>query len=78
MGVKVRIELAGADSQVIEGIQWCVENQEKHQIRIINLLGSPAYSGYEQDPFCQAVAKAWDSIVVCCAAGNEGPTGNQF
>lgn len=76
VGVKVLDRTGrGRTSQVIEGIQWCVENQEKHQIRIINLsLGSPAYSGYEQDPFCQAVAKAWDSgIVVCCAAGNEGP-----
>lgn len=79
VGVKVLNKLgSGSLSTVIEGIQWCIDNREKYNIRVINLsLGSSATESYKDDPVCQAVEKAWDSeIVVCAAAGNSGPQAN--
>lgn len=76
VGVKVLDKNgSGTLSAVIEGIQWCVDNRETLGIRVLNLsLGSEATEPYTGDPLCQAVEKAWDAgIVVCAAAGNEGP-----
>ena len=76
VGIKVLDRLgSGKLSQVIAGIQWCIEQQEKLGIRVINLsLGSSAQNGYQDDPVCGAVEKAWQAgIVVVAAAGNEGP-----
>ncbi|MFZ5354054.1 MAG: S8 family peptidase [Bacillota bacterium] len=79
IGVKVLNKLgSGRLSTVIDGIQWCIENKNKYFIRVINLsLGSPASVSYADDPVCQAAEAAWNSgIVVCAAAGNEGPEKN--
>lgn len=76
IGVKVLNKLgSGMLSTVIAGIQWCIDNKESLGIRIINLsLGSPAADSYKNDPVCLAAEAAWNSgIVVCAAAGNEGP-----
>jgi serine protease AprX len=76
IGVKVLDRLgSGSLSTVIEGIQWCIDNKERYGIRVISMsLGSTASQTYKEDPVCQAVEKAWNSgIVVCVAAGNEGP-----
>lgn len=76
VGVKVLDKMgSGQLSTVIEGIQWCIENKETRGIRVLNMsLGSPATESYVSDPVCQAVEKAWlAGIVVCVAAGNEGP-----
>ncbi|NLZ93784.1 MAG: S8 family peptidase [Firmicutes bacterium] len=76
VGVKVLNKSgSGSLSTVIQGIQWCVENQAKYKIRIINLsLGSESYQSAYDDPVCFAVEKAWDAgLIVCAAAGNNGP-----
>lgn len=76
IGVKVLNGLgSGSLSTVIQGIQWCIDNKDILGIKIINLsLGSTATQSYLDDPVCQAVEIAWNSgIVVCIAAGNEGP-----
>ncbi len=68
----------GTVSQVISGIQWCVQQKtaasQPYNIRAINLsLGHPVGESYTTDPLCQAVEAAWKAgIVVVCAAGNEG------
>lgn len=64
----------GRVSDVIAGIQWCIKNRVKHNIRVMNLsLGHPVGEPYETDPLCQAVKAAWNAgIVVVCAAGNGG------
>ncbi len=64
----------GTVSQVVAGIQWCVQNAQANNIRVINLsLGHPVGESYQTDPLCQAVESAWKSgIVVVCAAGNSG------
>ena len=66
---------SGSLSNVIRGINWCVQNKERLGIRVINLsLGAPAQESYRADPLSQAVQSAWESgIVVCVAAGNDGP-----
>ncbi|MGE5328064.1 MAG: S8 family peptidase [Deltaproteobacteria bacterium] len=76
VGVKVlNKEGSGKLSDVLAGIQWCIDNRAKYNIRILNLsLGSKASGSYKDDLLCEALEKAWDSgIVVCAAAGNEGP-----
>jgi len=76
VGVKVLDKMGtGRLSTVIEGIQWCIDNKEPLGIRVLSMsLGSTAAESYADDPVCQAVEKAWSNgIVVCVAAGNEGP-----
>lgn len=76
VGVKV-LDFSGGGrlSTVIRGIEWCIENKEKYGIRVLSLsLGSPALESYRDDPLAQAAEKAWHKgIVVCAAAGNDGP-----
>ncbi|HZK25001.1 MAG TPA: S8 family peptidase [Oscillospiraceae bacterium] len=76
VGVKVLSKTgSGSLSTVIQGVQWCIDNQARYKIRILNLsLGSETYQSYQDDPVGLAVAKAWDSgLIVCVAAGNSGP-----
>jgi serine protease AprX len=79
VGVKVLDKRGGGSlSNVIAGVDWCIQNKERYGINVINLsLGSPETSTCENDPVCRAVEKAWaEGLVVCVAAGNEGPESN--
>ncbi|GAB3059216.1 S8 family peptidase [Virgibacillus ainsalahensis] len=76
VGVKVLDKMgAGSLSTVIEGIDWCIQNQSEYNIRILSLsLGSDAVESAEDDPVVKAVDAAWDNgISVFAAAGNSGP-----
>ena len=66
---------SGNTSDIISGIEWCIENQKTYNIRAINLsLGAAAQDSYRADPLCRAVSAAWNKgMVVCVAAGNDGP-----
>jgi serine protease AprX len=65
---------SGLASNVIEAIDWAIENRKAHNIRIINLsLGAPVLQSYRDDPVCEAVDRAVAAgIVVVAAAGNFG------
>jgi serine protease AprX len=65
---------AGSDSQVISAIQQAIALKNTYNIRVVNLsLGRGIFTGYAQDPLCQAVESAWRAgIVVVAAAGNYG------
>lgn len=65
----------GTYENVIQGIQWVVENKDVYNIRVLNLsLVSAVHSPYWADPLNQAVMQAWaNGIVVVVAAGNGGP-----
>lgn len=65
----------GEVSTVISGIEWCLKQRSALNIKIINLsLGTTAQESYRTDPLCRALSSAWrEGIVVCAAAGNEGP-----
>lgn len=76
VGVKVLDRTgSGSLSAVMAGVQWCIEHKAAYGIDIISMsLGSQAVQSAETDPMVKMVEKAWDSgIVVCVAAGNEGP-----
>lgn len=76
VGVKVLGEDgSGRTSDIIKGIQFCIENKDKLGIRVINMsLGHTARKKYQDDPVDQAVQKAYEAgLVVVAAAGNDGP-----
>lgn len=76
IGVKVLSGAgSGRNSDIIKGIQWCIENKDELGIRVINMsLGGPASKDWENDPINQAVKAANEAgLVVLAAAGNEGP-----
>lgn len=76
VGVKVlNQDGSGLISTVISGLEWCLDKLDTLGIRVINLsMGSKAQESYKSDPLCRAVTVAWQrGIIVCCAAGNEGP-----
>lgn len=86
-GVKVLDKLgSGSLETVMQGVEWCIQynanpaNANK-KIDIISMsLGSTAQDlgdSDNDDPMVQIVEKAWEAgIVICVAAGNDGPTMN--
>ena len=76
VGVKVLDKNgSGNISDVISGIEWCIDHQTEYRIKALNLsLGATADESYRDDPLCRATTAAWLSrITVCAAAGNSGP-----
>ncbi len=76
VGVKVLTRAgSGYLSTVMAGVQWCIDNKDQYNIRVISMsLGSRATVAASDDPVVKMVEKAWDQgIVVVIAAGNEGP-----
>jgi serine protease AprX len=63
---------------VINGLQFVVDNKDALGIRVVNLsLSSTAAESYRTDPLDAAVEAAWFSgIVVVAAAGNDGDAPN--
>ena len=77
VGVRVLDETGnGTYENVIQGIQWVVDNRSTYHIRVINLsLEATVESPYWADPLNIAVMQAWKAgIVVVVAAGNNGPS----
>ncbi|MEW5807447.1 MAG: S8 family peptidase, partial [Acidobacteriota bacterium] len=70
----------GRVSNVIEAVDWVIDNAKLYGIRVINLsLGHPVYESYLTDPLTQACEKAWMAgISVITSAGNRGRTGNGY
>jgi subtilisin family serine protease len=64
----------GSASALLGAIDWCIQNREQYNIRVMNLsLGAPVTESFSTDPLCLAVDKAIDEgIVVVCSAGNFG------
>jgi serine protease AprX len=76
IGVKVlSAKGSGSNSNIIDGIQWAVQNKQRYNIRAMNIsIGGPDWIGWQHDPLAQAVEKAVGTgIVVAVAAGNAGP-----
>ncbi|MEH7419120.1 S8 family peptidase [Neobacillus drentensis] len=81
VGVKV-LDRTGSGSleTIIRGVEWCIQYNEQNpanKIGVISMsLGSTPspYRSENLDPMVRIVESAWESgIVVCVAAGNEGP-----
>ena len=65
---------SGQSSDVVEAIDWTIENKARYNIRVLNVsLGHPAVEAAADDPLVQAVERAVRAgIVVVCSAGNLG------
>lgn len=65
----------GTYEDVIEGIQWVIENKNVYGIKVLNLsITGEVLAPYFVDPLNQAVTNAWaNGITVVTAAGNGGP-----
>ncbi|MDR1703280.1 MAG: S8 family peptidase [Clostridiales bacterium] len=74
IGVKILDSGGSGDtSDVMAGIQWVIANRQKYNIRVANLSVGTSDMGSDA-PLVRAVEAAWDrGIVVCVAAGNNGP-----
>lgn len=68
-------EGSGTYEDVIEGIQYVIDNKDTFGIKVINLsLSGQVTTPYFVDPLNRAVEEAWAAgIVVVAAAGNSGP-----
>ncbi|WP_223594317.1 S8 family peptidase [Neobacillus bataviensis] len=81
IGVKVLDKMgSGSLETVMDGVEWCIQYNEANppqKIDIISMsLGSKAenFGSDDADPMVKIVEAAWTAgIVVCVAAGNEGP-----
>ena len=61
--------------EIVQAVQWVVDNQQALNIRVLNLSFSrnPGWP-YWEDPVNQAIMRAWHAgITVVAAAGNDGP-----
>lgn len=66
----------GRPSDIVKGIEWVIDNQQKYGIDVMNLSLGAGPDGYPYylDPINMAVEKAIDNgIAVVNAAGNSGP-----
>ncbi len=61
-------------SDLIDGLQWVLDNKDAYNIRILNLsISSTAAESYHYSPLDAAVEILWfNEIVVVVAAGNNG------
>lgn len=65
---------SGSLSDVQAAIEWCINNKDKYNIRVINLSLGSSSSSDGTDSVSQAANAAVDAgIVVVVAAGNSGP-----
>jgi serine protease AprX len=76
--LKVLDENGGGDVVYsMKGFRWILENQEKYNIRIVNIsMGmKPGVNLWGEERILRAVEMLWDmGIVVVAAAGNLGPS----
>jgi serine protease AprX len=75
VGVKVLdSQGAGSASSIAEGVEWCISNRTRYGIEVINLSLGGDRSSTGTDLLSRTVNRAVAAgIVVCVAAGNEGP-----
>jgi len=61
-------------SDLVDGLQWVLENKDAYNIRVLNLsINSTAPESYHNSPIDAAVEILWfNGIVVVVAAGNNG------
>lgn len=66
----------GSIADVLKGIDWILKNRKKYNIRVTNIsVGSNKKDdGENNSELVDGVNRLWDAgIVVCVAAGNNGP-----
>jgi serine protease AprX len=77
IGIKVLDQKGdGNISDVLAGLQWIIDNREKHNIRVVNIsVGTTTKENVDENSLLvKGVNAVWDAgIVVVVAAGNNGP-----
>ncbi len=76
IGLKVLDQYGnGKKEDVLNGIEWVIQNKETYGIRILNIsVGSTMEGRKAERILTEAVEKAWDQgLIVVVAAGNMGP-----
>lgn len=77
IALKVLDENGGGDIVYsMKGFRWILENQEKYNIRIVNIsMGmKPSINMWGEERILRAVEMLWDmGLIVVAAAGNLGP-----
>jgi serine protease AprX len=76
VGIKVlNQDGIGVVSDVISGIEWCLDHQSTLNTRIINLsFRTIIQESPDADPLCRAAAIAWKKgVIVCKASGDTWP-----
>ncbi len=71
----------GKISDVLNAFDWIISNKEKFGIRIVNIsMGAGEGGNFDEDcKLVKGVERLWDNgLVVCVAAGNNGPKGNSI
>lgn len=71
----------GSTDTFIEGIKWILYQQHAYDIRIINISigGNTVELKKKKNRLNLWVSRLWDAgFVVCCSAGNNGPTPNSI
>ncbi len=66
----------GNVSDVLEGLQWVVDNKKRYNIRVVNIsVGTASTDSMDEDSaLVRGVNAVWDAgIIVVVAAGNNGP-----
>lgn len=63
-----------SDDDILQGLEWVIENREKYGIRIVNISAGGDYEkSYLDDPLSQTVERCSAlGITVVCAVGNAG------
>jgi serine protease AprX len=62
------------DEHIQRGLEWVLDNREKHDIRVVNIsAGGDAEQPYLDSPLCQTVERAVrEGLIIVCAVGNAG------
>jgi len=64
----------GSSSQIMAGMQWCIDNKNKYNIRVVNMSFRSIGQNDGSSPQSQLANSMMDAgLVVCIAAGNDGP-----
>lgn len=86
LGARGDLSIAEVADNIVSAIDWCVKNQDKYNLRVINMslglpiLGITKNRGQREflayDPFRDAINRAVDAgITVVVSAGNDGAEG---
>jgi len=77
--VKIGTDLGGnLGNSIIRGIEWCRENKDEYDIRILSISFGSTSSSDGQDATSRAANDAVleDGLILVTAAGNSGPNNN--
>ena len=78
--VKIGTDVGGnVGGAIIRGIDWCIDNKDQYDIRVLSISFGSTGSSDGQDATSRAANNGVDEgLVIVAAAGNDGPNNNGF